>query len=274
MQNVQGHEKNGSRGLILLLIAMILVCIYQLVLVPIFFTKEEPNKEDPGDTRTAEEILAETAESLYKSFTLTLEEESVFTINDRNLLKSKLSLYKMSDSLKLYIGFKNVDEKYYTTDGGYSLKDALANSSGNYYYSGKYIMTKPIEETMISLFNNLPIKHQTVTLKNTRYIYNEKKDYYEVWITKDKIIYTEEKITYKEVVTKNNEIFIYEYVAYTDYNDLNNIKSRTVSQDSIEVIITEENKKDYLSYMDKYKYTFEKDSYGNYYFKSVEYEDE
>lgn len=274
MQNIQSNEKNGSRGLILLLIAMILIGVYQLVIVPVFLTKEEQPTKEEGDKRTAEEILAETAESLYKSFTLTLEEESVYSLNDKSLLKTKLSLYKMSDSLKLYIGFKNVDEKYYTKDGGYSLKEALAHVSSNYYYSGDYIMTKPIEETMVKLFNNLPIKHQTVTLKNTKYVYNEKKDLYEVWVSKEKIVYTEEKITYKEVVTKDNEIFIYEYVAYTDYGDMNNIKSRTASQDSIEVIITEENKKDYLSYMDKYKYTFEKASDGNYYFKSIEYEDE
>lgn len=271
---MQTEEKNGSRGLILLLIAMVLFIIYQLIIAPIFAKKEENVKKNPENNKTAEEILAETSEKLYNSFALTLEEESIFTQNDRTLLNNKLSLYKMSDQLKLYLGFKNVEDKYYTKDGGYSLKEAIANSSGNYYYSGVYIMTKPLEETMVSLFGNLPIKHQTITLRNTRYVYNEKKNFYEVWITKKALTDKEEKITHKEVVTQGDEIYIYEYVAYTDSSDPNNIKSRTVQQASIEVIITDANKKTYLNYMDKYKYTFKKNKDGNYYFISVEYEDE
>jgi hypothetical protein len=272
---MQVEEKNGSKGLILLLILMIVAGVYQLIIVPKYLNKEKKNNGGSGEeTKTPEELLAEKAEYLYNSFTLTIEEESVFNQSDKNSLKGKLTLYKMSEPLKLYIGFKNIDKKYYTKDGGHSMKEALANASGNYYYSGNYIMTAPVEEKMIELFNDLPIKHQTVTLKNTKFVYNDTKGLYEVWVTKDAILYTEEKVAYKEVVTKGNEIYIYEYVAYTDYKDLNNIKSRTVQQSSIEVIITEDNKKDYLSYMDKYKYTFEKAADGNYYFKSVEYEDE
>lgn len=271
---MQTEEKNGSRGLILLLIAMIIFIIYQLIIAPLFVKKEDAGKKDPEKIKTAEEILAETSEKLYNNFALTLEEESIFTQNDKKLLKNKLSLYKMSEQFKLYLGFKNVESKYYLKDGGYSLKEAVANASGNYYYSGVYIKTSPIENTMISLFGELPINHQTITLKNTKYVYNEKKDLYEVWITKNEIKYTEEKITHKEVVAKSDEIYIYEYIAYTDSSNPDNIKSRTMQQASIEVIITNENKETYLNYMDKYKYTFKKASDGNYYFISIEYEDE
>ena len=72
----------------------------------------------------------------------------------------------------------------------------------------------------------------------------------------------------------DKEILIYYYVAYTDFSDSDDVSSGTLRYPSIDVIITQENVKDYLSYMDKFKYTFEKSNDGNFYFKSIEYVNE
>ena len=143
--------------------------------------------------------------------------------------------------------------------------------NGNFYYSGYYIEQTAIEKSVNSLFGPTPIKHQSVRLRDKLYVYKEYEQYYEIWDYRNMPKYNEEKVTAKEVVVKDDEILVYEYVAYTDFKDLENIVTRTIHTKNVGVVITDDNVGDYLSYMDKYKYTFKKNKDGNYYFVSVEY---
>ena len=127
---------------------------------------------------------------------------------------------------------------------------------------------------MKELFGDIPINHKTITLNNSRYVYDEAHERYELWDVKKKTESTEQKIAYKEVVNNETDLYIYEYIAYTDYADPENLQTRTVHNTSVEVVITEENVKDYLNYMDKYRYIFTKQKDGSYLFTSIEYVDE
>lgn len=272
--NEVSKEKSGIGGLVLVLVAMVLFAIYQFILVPYVFTKEEPEVEKKEPEKTEAEILAELAEEFHLAFDLSYEEESVYTLSDIDALMDKMTVTRMSNELKIYFGIKNVDAKYITKDGGYSAREALQAADGNFYYGGTYIMLDPIEAKIRELFGNIPYQHQSITLNNTKYVYKEAKNMYEVWIPKVKEETDIEKITYKEVITTSKEILIYYYVAYTDFSDPEEITSGTLHYPSIDVVITEDNVKDYLSYMDKFKYTFEKAADGNFYFKSIEYVNE
>ena len=262
------QEKNGTKGLMVMLTAMLLFVVYQFVIVPII---EKEKIEEPEPVKEPEINLEELGEKLYAKFSLSIGEEYGITEADETLLNGKLSVYKMSDALRLCLGFKNVGDEYITSDGSYSLREAVNNMNGNFYYSGKYITQAAIEKSMNNIFGPIPVEHQTITLRDNKYVYDEKKEIYEIWILRKTPKYTEEKVTYKEIVIKDDEILVYEYVAYTDFSEPTNAKTRTVHSKSLEVIITEEDVEGYLSYMDKYKYTFKKNKDGNYYFVSVEY---
>lgn len=265
---MKNQDKNGTKGLIVLLTVMVLFAVYQVLIVPLLNQEEvkvpEPVKKD-------EVTLEELGEDLYSKLTLTMNEEVGITNSDKTALSGKLSIYRMSDKLKINIGIKNIKEESIISDGGYSLKDAANNMDGNFYYSGKYITASAVQTSVDSICGPVPIKHQTITLRDNKYVYNEIKKIYEIWVLRKPPKYTEEKVTYKEVVVKDEEILVYEYVAYTDYKNLDNITTRTVHSKRVGVVITEENVSDYLSYMDKYKYVFKKDKDGNYYFVSIEY---
>ena len=273
MTEVQ-KEKTGFGGLILVLIAMVLFVIYQFVLVPYVFTKEEKDIDNKEPEKTEAEILAELADAFHAAFNLDYEEESVYSKSDIDALMDKMTVTRMSDELKIYLGIRNVESKYITKDGGYSMREALQAADGNFYYGGTYIMLTPIDNKIKELFGNIPYTHQSITLNNTKYVYKDAKNMYEIWIPKVKEEYDIEKITYKEIITTSKEILIYYYVAYTDFSDSDDVSSGTLRYPSIDVIITQENVKDYLSYMDKFKYTFEKSNDGNFYFKSIEYVNE
>lgn len=265
---MNNQEKNGTKGLMVMLVIMLLFLVYQFVISPIINTEkiEETKKVEEQEVN-----LEELGEKLYAKFSLTIGEEYGITSDDNTLLNSKLSVYKMSDTLKLTLGIKNVGDEYITSDGSYSLKEAISNMNGNFYYSGKYITEEAIEKSLTNIFGAIPIEHQTITLRDNKYVYNKNKKIYEIWGLRKTPKYTEEKVTYKEVVVKDEEILVYEYVAYTDYADISNIKTRTVHSKSVGVVITEDDIESYLSYMDKYKYTFKKNEDGNYYFVSIEY---
>lgn len=265
---MNNQEKNGTKGLIVLLTVMVLFAVYRVVIVPIL---EREEATGPEPTREDEVTLEEIGEDLYAKVTLTIEEETGITSADESALNGKLSIYKMSDKLKINLGIKNVKEESIVSDGGYSPKEAANNMDGNFYYSGKYITVKAVQASIDELCGPTPIKHQTITLRDNKYVYNPINNRYEIWVLRKTPKYTEEKVTYKEVVAKDEEILVYEYVAYTDYKDLDNIVTRTVHSKRVEVVITEENASNYLSYMDKYRYTFKKNKDGNYYFVSVEY---
>lgn len=262
------QEKNGIKGLVVVLALMLLFVLYQFVISPLLKQEKE---EEPTDTVDEVVDLDDLGEKLYSQMTLSIGEEFGITDTDKEHLTTKLSIYKMSDPLKITLGIKNVGEEYITYDGGYSLREAIENMDGNFYYSGEYITATAIENSIDNLFGPTPIKHQTITLRDNKYVYDDYKDIYEIWILRKTPEYTEEKITYNEVVANEEEILVYEYVAYTDYKDLDNITTRTVNSKNIGVVITEENVQDYLSYMDKYRYTFSKNEDGNYYFVSIEY---
>ena len=262
------QEKNGIKGLVVVLALMLLFVLYQFVISPLLKQEKE---EEPTDTVDEVVDLDALGEKLYSQMTLSIGEEFGITDADKEHLTTKLSIYKMSDPLKITLGIKNVGEEYITYDGGYSLREAIENMDGNFYYSGEYITATAIENSIDNLFGPTPIKHQTITLRDNKYVYDDYKDIYEIWILRKTPEYTEEKITYNEVVANEEEILVYEYVAYTDYKDLDNITTRTVNSKNIGVVITEENVQDYLSYMDKYRYTFSKNEDGNYYFVSIEY---
>ena len=262
------QDKNGSKGLILLLLAMVLFVVYQVFIVPLI-NKEETKMTEP--TKEDEVTLEEIGEELYSKTTLSPVEEYGIPAEDEALLSGKLTIYKMSDKLKINLAIKNIKDKSVVVDSGYSIKDAAENMDGNYYYIGKYIPADAVQESINSLCGPTPIKHQKIELRDIKYVYNEVSNVYEIWTPRKTPEYTEEKVTYKEVVAKDEEILVYEYVAYTDYKDLDNIKTRTVHSKRVEVVISEDNVEDYLSYMDKYKYTYKKNKDGNYYFVSVEY---
>ena len=210
---MNNKEKNGTKGLIVLFTVMVLFAVYQILIVPLLNQEEvkvpEPVKED-------EVTLEELGEDLYSKLTLTLNEEAGITSDDNTALSGKLSIYKMSDKLKINIGIKNVKEESIVSDGGYSLKDAANNMDGNFYYSGKYITASAVQASIDSICGPVPFKHQTITLRDVKYVYNDIKNIYEIWVLRKTPQYTEEKVTYKEVVVKEEEILVYEYVAYTD----------------------------------------------------------
>lgn len=262
------HEKNGTKSLIVMLVLIVGFVVYVMIFQPLL---EKNEVEKPKEEKPEEVNLEELGEELYAKFTLDINEELAITDSDKAALNNKLTIYKMSDQLKINLGIKNVGEEYITNDGGYSLKESLNNMNGGFYYSGKFITRTAIDQSMERLFGAVPVEHQTITLIEQRYVYNEKKDIYEIWVLKNDYEGTEKKVTNYEITAKDDQILVIEYVAYTDYKDLDNIKTRTVTRDSVEVVITEENVRDYLSYMDKYRYTFEKREDGNYYFVSVEY---
>lgn len=270
---MKAEEKNGQFGLIVLLVIMIAFGVYQIFISPLL--KREKEVEEPEEiVETEEERIARISEELYQVYSLTLEEESILTTSDKAYLDEKLTLYNMSDQVKIYLGLKNLDSKYYTKDSGYSLKNAVQNANGNYYYEGTYIMIDAIDASIQELFGVIPVSYQTFILTNVRYVYDEINNLYEVWTVKKETESSVEKITYKEVVNNGSELYIYEYVAYTDFSDIENLTTSTVHNSSIEVIITEDNVQEYLNYMDKYRYTFTKQDDGTYLFKSIEYVEE
>ena len=265
---MRNNEKKGTKGLVVLLFLMVCFTIYVWLIAPMLEKEEEV--EEKKDEK--EEIsLKELGEQLYAKFTLTESEEYGMTSQDETYLENKLSVYKMSDQLKINLAIKNLTTEYHTYDGKYSLKEAVKNMNGNFYYSGYYIEQSAIEKCVNSLFGPTPIKHQSVRLRDKLYVYKEYEQYYEIWDYRNMPKYSEEKVTAKEVVVKDDEILVYEYVAYTDFKDLENIVTRTIHTKNVGVVITDDNVGDYLSYMDKYKYTFKKNKDGNYYFVSVEY---
>ncbi len=267
----QANEKNGQAGLILLLILMIVFGIYQIFIVPILNKEDDKESNSNEHVETEEEKINRLGNTFYNVFALDYEDESILTAEDKNYLSERLSLYRMSDAVKLYLGFKNLDPKYVTTDNGYSIKDAVKNSNGNYYYSGKYIMVGALEDSYKAIFGDVPINHGTITLTNKRYVYNEATNRYEIWGVKKETESQVKKITYKEISNSADELYITEYVAYTDYTNPENLVTRTNHNDALEVVITDENVKDYLRYMDKYRYIFKKQEDGNYSFEAVEY---
>ncbi len=267
----QAREKNGQAGLIILLLLMIGFAVYQIVISPLLNKEEGPNSNSNEAGETEEERINRLGNEFYKGFSLTMEEESVLSQEDKSYLTERLSLYRMSDATKLYLGFKNLESKYITNDDGYSLKEAVQNSNGNYYYSGKYVMVEALENSLKKIFGDIPINHGTFTVQNKRYVYDEFKQRYDIWSTKKKIETTVEKITYKEIAHSQDELYITEYVAYTDYKDPENLVTSTNHNSALEVVITKDNVQENLKYMDKYRYIFKKQSDGNYLFEAVEY---
>lgn len=265
---MRDNEKKGTKGLFVLLFIMIGSALYIWLIMPML-EKEEVVEEKKEEK---EEIsLQEVGEQLYAKFTLTESEEYGITAEDETYLESKLSIYKMSDQLKVNLAIKNITEEYHLYDGKYSMKEAMQNMNGNFYYSGYYIRQSVVEDTVSALFGDVPFKHQTVRLRDKLYVYKDFEQYYEIWDYRNLPTYTEEKVTFEEVVVKDDEILVYEYVAYTEFKDMENIITRTLHSKNVGVVITDDNVADYLSYMDKYKYTFKKNKDGNYYFVSVEY---
>ena len=269
----QGRETNGQTGLVILLIAMIGFGVYQFIIAPML-VKEAPPSVSNAPTETEEERINRIANELYATYSLSMEEESILTTEDKTYLNDSLTLYKMSDVTKLYLGFKNIEKKYLTKDNGYRIKEALANANGNYYYEGTYVMVPALVESLKKLFGDIEIQHQTITLDNVMYVYKPAKNMYEVWTVKKKKENKKIKITAKEIIPNNEELYIYEYVAYTDISDPENILTTTLHNSTLEVVITEENVNDCLNYMDKYRYVFEKQPDGSYTFKSIDFMEE
>ncbi len=269
----QRRESTGQTGLVIILIAMIGFGAYQFWLSPMLAKKEEPSNSN-APVETEAERINRIANNLYQVYSLTLEEEGILTSEDKTYLNDSLSLYKMSDATKIYLGIKNLDPKYITKDDGYRVKEALANANGNYYYGGTYIMQKALDESIKELFGEIVLQHQTITLPNVRYVHNAEKEIYEVWKVRVQTTSAKEKITYKEVVNNNDELYIYEYVAYTDFTNPENLVTSTVHNMAIEAIITQDNVQDCLNYMDKYRYVFQKVDDETYIFKSIDYIEE
>lgn len=265
---MRNNEKKATKSLFVLLFAMIAFACYMWVVAPMLEEKEVKEEKKKEEEKIS---LTEIGESLYARFALDESEEFGITTQDKSYMENKLTVYKMSDSLKINYGIKNLSEDYHMYDGKYSVKEAIKNMNGNFYYSGYYIAESAVEKSVDTLFGATPIKHQTIKLRDKLYVYKPYEQYYEIWEFKDMPKYSEEKITYKEVVAKEEEILVYEYIAYTDYVDVENIVTRTAHSNNVGVVITEENVAEYLSYMDKYRYTFKKNKDGNYYFVSLEY---
>lgn len=269
----QRRESNGQVGLVIILIAMIGFGVYQFFIAPMLNKEEAPSNSNEVKETEAERI-DRIANALYKVYSLTLEEEGVLTTEDKTYLNDSLTVYKMSDQTKTYLGIKNLDSKYITRDDGYRVKEAIANANGNYYYGGTYIMKKALDESIKELFGDVEIQYQTITLNNVRYVYDANKEIYEIWKVRQKTETAKEKITYKEIVNNNEELYIYEYVAYTDFTNPESLVTSTVHNVALETVITQENAKDFLNYMDKYRYVFQKVDDETYTLKSIDYIEE
>ncbi len=253
----QRRESNGQTGLIILLIAMVGFGLYQFFIAPML-NKEEPPSNSNAPVETEEERINRISNKLYQIYALKIDEESILTVEDKTYLNDTLTLEKMSDATKIYLGIKNLNSKDLIKDDGYRIKEALENANGNYYYGGTYIMQSSLEESMKNLFGDITVQHQTITLDNVRYVYET----------------NIEKIAYKEVVNNNEELYIYEYVAYTDFTNPENLVTSTVHNTAIETIITKDNVQDCLNYMDKYRYVFQKVDNETYLLKSIDYVEE
>lgn len=269
----QGRERNGQAGLIIILLAMIGFGVYQFVIAPMLAKEDAPsNSNEPVETE--EQRINRIANKLYQVYSLSVEEEGVLTAEDKTYLDDSLTLFKMSDQTKTYLAIKNLDSQYITKDDGYRVKEAIANANGNYYYGGTYIRKKAIDDSIKALFGEIEVHYQTITLNNIRYVYDENKEIYEIWKVRQKVESPKDKITYKEVVNNNDELYIYEYVAYTDFTNPENLVTNTVHNVAIEAIITQDNVKDCLNYMDKYRYVFQKVDNETYILKSIDYIEE
>lgn len=269
----QRRESNGQTGLIILLIAMVGFGLYQFFIAPML-NKEEPPSNSNAPVETEEERINRISNNLYQIYSLKIDEESILTVEDKTYLNDTLTLGKMSDATKIYLGIKNLNSKDLIKDDGYRIKEALENANGNYYYGGTYIMQSSLEESMKNLFGDITVQHQTITLDNVRYVYDTNKEMYEIWKVKKEKQTNIEKITYKEVVNNNEELYIYEYVAYTDFTNPENLVTSTVHNTAIETIITKDNVQDCLNYMDKYRYVFQKVDNETYLLKSIDYVEE
>ncbi len=269
----QRRETNGSAGLIIILIAMIGFGVYQFFIAPMLAKEDAPSNSNVPE-ETEEERVNRIANNLYPIYSLTLEEESVLTAEDKTYLNDSLTLNKMSNQTKIYLGIKNLGQKYIIKDDDYRIKDAIAKANGNYYYGGTYIMKRDLDKSIKELFGDVEVLDQTITLNNTRYVYNEIKGIYEIWTVREKTTTTKEKITYKEILNNNDELYIYEYVAYTDFAHPEQLVTGTVHNVAIEAIITQDNVQDCLNFMDKYRYVFQKVDNETYIFKSIDYIEE
>ena len=270
----QAQERNGQAGLILLLMVMVGFAVYQVVIAPMLNKEEGPAvSNEQGETE--EERIQRIGHELYQVFFLSADEESVLTTQDKAYLNERLSLQNMSPDMKIYYAIKNLDHKYLMSDSSWSLKEAVKNSNGNYYYDGHYILEDAVIDSLKKTFGeDVPIAYKTVTLNNVRYVYNADAKRYERWTVMNEQTTTVKKVTYIEIVNNQDELYIYEYVAYTDYADPQNLKTTTTHTGSLDVVITEENAYDYLNYMDKYRYTFAKQEDGSYVLLDIQYEQE
>jgi len=265
------EEKSALPALIFLLIIVGGFCVYYFVLVPLVFDKPEEELE-VDDTPTEEELLVLEAERLFEAFSLTLEEEYIYTNSDLEGLMGTLSTYRMSNQLRVFTAIKNVDEGYITRDHAYNEIRARENIVDGFMYTGWFIMAEPITRNLENLFGAVPFNHESISLLNTRYVYNSTRNRYDIWTRLQAVEKSEvQKFVHKETILNRNQIVIYMYLAYTDFTDEDYPISRTFNTPSIAQVITEDNVSAMLRHMDRFRYTFIRSESGDFYFKSIEF---
>ena len=199
---------------------------------------------------TADQKINYTDEELkgyYDRVKLTYSEELIFAKEDIEAIKEELLLDKISSNMRIYYGLRLVDEEEYG-------QETLTHSVDGYKYTGKYIKSSSIKNSLMRNFGINTFNNTTIFAGKYRYYYTSSRNIYRIY----------EKEDYKEPVTKltkveydwdEDNIYIIEYSAYT--TEKNGVKmSYTKHNPILPIVITNKNIEENLDIIDKYKYTF------------------
>lgn len=228
----------GFGDIVLSLIGLLLV-IYGFYTIINKDNKANIRKDDTVDSNIVSNTNREklNSDSIKNNLQFSKEELSnVYSPSDLQEMIKGLNVINLSNNAKLALALK------------FSNPHVIGNEI--------YILDEELDRSMKALFgNDIIYQKDTFTLGNNIYTYNqETKRYYLLDNTKTiNLMY--QKHSYNEVEEIGDKLVVREYIAYTD---LNGIKSWTLNNIMIQVVINENNIKEQYKNLKYFEYVFQK----------------
>ena len=254
-------KKESNFGLIVL----ILILSGAVLFVYYYSNNDLNSNEEPKTPVKKEEktkYSQEEINALYDLVKSDFNSTPAYTKQDISLMENGLTYDKFSDELKIYYAIKNMPSENITSEK----VDAKQELNG-YKFTGKIIKEEYVSNQIKLINKELSINHKNLTLVDKLYYYDNKLKCYLIYEKKNNP--TVEKINYMESESNGDEIYIYIYSAYTYTNKKT---SYTRHNNLLPINITNKNIVENLDIIDKYKYTFKKDtSVDKFYLTKIEY---
>ena len=240
-------KKDNNIGLIILLI--ILMGAVGFVLYYNETIKSKNNKPEKSLEEKVEDDENE-INSYYSLLKLNYEFETGIPNTDFVAMESDFSISNVSDEFKIIYGLKDQPAANIGTE---NISKPVVDNDG-YIYNGKYIRASAVQGKIKSLFgSNIAYNNKTVTCVDKKYVYDSKALVYRIYEKK----YSKQidKVSYITSDWDKNNIYITEYVAYTKILSVPQT-SFTRHNKLLPININDNNIKENLDIIDKYKYTF------------------